>query len=158
VIADLGVNHVERAVLRCGYTATRVFHDYGIDLRVETYDRRGQVEAGEFKVQVKATDSPPRAADGQTILWRVEVADLRSWLFQVVPVVLVVYDATGDVAYWLDVQEYAHQTTPAIDLRRRTVTVRIPVANVWTPAAVRRLRVLKNRLNARQRPRYPDDA
>ena len=32
IIADLSVNHVERFVLRCGYTLERTVHDYGVDL------------------------------------------------------------------------------------------------------------------------------
>lgn len=155
VIADLGVNHAERAVLVCGYTVERTRSDYGIDLKVETFDRRGQVEAGEIKVQVKATDALPVSADRQGVLWRVAVADLRSWLFDVVPVVLVVYDAKGDAGYWLDVQDYARHLTPPLDLTGRTVTVRIPMTNVWTPPAVRRLRAMKNRHAIRQERRYP---
>jgi hypothetical protein len=30
VIADLSVNHVERMVLRCGWTVERVRRDYGL--------------------------------------------------------------------------------------------------------------------------------
>src|SRR5437660_1542756 len=30
VIADLSINHVERCVLRCGWTAERTRYDYGI--------------------------------------------------------------------------------------------------------------------------------
>jgi hypothetical protein len=158
VIADLGVNHVERAVLLCGYTVETPRHDYGIDLVIETFDRRGEKEFGQIRLQVKSTGTLTRTTDGGTILWRVEVADLRSWLFDLVPVILVVYDAKGDVAYWLDLQEYAQTLDPPLDLNRRTVTVRIPVANVWTPAAVRRLRQMKNRLAAQQPPRFPSNA
>jgi hypothetical protein len=126
VIADLGVNHVERAVLLCGYTVERRVVDYGIDLWVETYNGRGEYEVGEIKIQVKATDVLTRSADGQSVLWRVAIADLRSWLFDIAPVVLVVYDAMGDVAYWLDVQQYARGVNPPIDLTARTVTLHIP--------------------------------
>src|SRR5438309_953040 len=41
VIADLSVNHVERFVLRCGWTVQRTTHDYGIDLSMETYNAAG---------------------------------------------------------------------------------------------------------------------
>jgi hypothetical protein len=37
VIADLSINHVERLVLRCGWTAERTRYDYGIDLYMQTY-------------------------------------------------------------------------------------------------------------------------
>jgi hypothetical protein len=158
VIADLGVNHVERAVLLCGYTVQEQKHDYGIDQVIETFDRRGEKEFGQLRLQVKSTDGLARMTAGEVVTWRVVVSDLRSWLFDLVPVILVVYDAKRDVAYWLDLQEYAHHLDPPLDLSARTVSVHIPVANVWTPAAVRRLRQVKNRLVARQQPRFPDNA
>jgi hypothetical protein len=42
VIADLSVNFVERQVLLCGYTVERVWHDYGYDLFLFTYNARGE--------------------------------------------------------------------------------------------------------------------
>jgi len=38
IIADLGVNHVERHILLCGHTAERVFYDYGYDLALTTFN------------------------------------------------------------------------------------------------------------------------
>ena len=38
IIADLSVNHVERAILRAGHTTQRVLQDYGFDLYLTTYD------------------------------------------------------------------------------------------------------------------------
>lgn len=32
IIADLSMNHVERLIFRCGYSAERIEHDYGTDL------------------------------------------------------------------------------------------------------------------------------
>jgi hypothetical protein len=145
VIADLGVNFVERAVLECGYSVERKRADYGIDLLMDTYDGRGEVENGQIKIQVKATDAIARTADGEAVTQRVAVADLKAWLFDREPVVIVVYDAHADVAYWLDVQEYARAV--GVDIgNARTVSLRIPVANLWSRDAVRHLRVAKNRL------------
>ena len=44
VIADLSVNFVERQVLQCGHTLERVFHDYGIDLVMHSYNDKGEIE------------------------------------------------------------------------------------------------------------------
>jgi hypothetical protein len=57
IIADLSVNHVERFILQCGWTAQRISPDYGIDLIMETFDTRGRIENGAVKFQLKATDS-----------------------------------------------------------------------------------------------------
>ena len=66
IIADLAVNHVERAVLRCGYTVERHWHDYGFDLLLYTYNNNGEYENGDVRIQVKATDHLKRKADGTT--------------------------------------------------------------------------------------------
>src|SRR5262245_7909639 len=56
VIADLAVNHVERQALLCGFTAERMAHDYGIDLELATFNRRGEIEEGKILMQVKASE------------------------------------------------------------------------------------------------------
>jgi hypothetical protein len=44
ILADLSVHHVEGPILRCGFTAERVFHDYGVDLYMSTYKANGEAE------------------------------------------------------------------------------------------------------------------
>jgi len=39
VLADLGMNHVERQVLLCGYSVDRVDQDYGYDLTDDIHER-----------------------------------------------------------------------------------------------------------------------
>ena len=62
VLADLSINHVERQVLRCGFSADRVQHDYGYDLTMATYSDSGEFEPGAVYIQVKATDRLPQRA------------------------------------------------------------------------------------------------
>lgn len=145
VIADLGVKHVERAILRCGFSAERVFHDYGLDLYMSTYDPVGEAENGMVLLQVKATDHLKLRADGEAVLFRVERTDLDWWLAETLPVILVVYDARADLAYALYVQ--AHFTGKGVGRPAgRTVTVHIPTENVLNEAAVRRFGVAKTRV------------
>ena len=99
VIADLSVNFLERKVLECGYSVGRVRSDYGIDIDIITFDKRGDVESGTVRVQLKATDSLKLDAAGETVLQRVSVRDLKTWLFELYPLFLIVYDAKGDRAY-----------------------------------------------------------
>ena len=56
IIADLSVNHVERHVLLCGYVIERIRHDYGIDVAIYTFNKKGEVEDDRILVQLKATD------------------------------------------------------------------------------------------------------
>ena len=117
VIADLSVNHVERHVLLCGCTVERFWHDYGYDLLLTTYNANGEVENGDVRLQVKATDFLRYRRDGQSFSFRVEAVDLRLWLREVAPVILIVYDALREDACWLYVQAY-FESLASFDLSR----------------------------------------
>jgi hypothetical protein len=106
IIADLGINYVERKALLAGFAVDRVQMDYGIDFYFYTFDDAGGAETGHLLVQVKATDHVTLLSDQQTIAIRVERADVDRWTGELLPVVLVLYDAQADVAYWLYVQSY----------------------------------------------------
>jgi hypothetical protein len=104
VIADLGVNYVERQVLLCGHTVQRIHADYGFDLILSTYNADGEPENGEVYIQVKSTDSLPILKDGTSLTWRTHRSDIAQWLEKTPPVILIVYDAQADKAYWLYIQ------------------------------------------------------
>ena len=109
-----------------------------------TFDARGNVESGTVRVQLKATDSLVRDSEGREILQRVAVSDLKTWLYEINPVLLVVYDAQADRAYWLNVQDYVRvQKVEWEDVR--SITMRIPTTQLLTVEAVREIRVAKNR-------------
>jgi hypothetical protein len=146
VIADLGVNFVERVILLAGYTAERFRYDYGLDLMMKTYNPIGEVESGHVALQVKATEHLATHADGATFPVRIETADLKAWLFESFLVVLVIYDAVGERAFWVDIQEYAHTNDIDEEPGGQTATIRIPVANVFDVSAVGQFRDRKERL------------
>lgn len=152
VIADLSANHVERHTLLAGFTAERRVHDYGIDLTISTYDANGNVENAQIHVQLKATDHPKWVEQGRMIACRIERADLRAWLNEPMPVILVVYDVTVDVAYWLYVQEH-FQRRPRFEPARGSVkvTIRIPRTNVVNVAAMRHFAHCRNHLLAQMK-------
>src|SRR5207302_9771724 len=100
VIADLSANHVERHALRCGFSVERIVHDYGVDLILFTYDKDGETQPGTVFLQLKATQRLKVLAAGDVIAFRIDRADLLAWLEETAPVILVVYDARAEVAYW----------------------------------------------------------
>lgn len=144
VIADLAVNHVERFVLRCGHTMERIRYDYGLDATVKTYNSRGEVESGVIWMQIKATDKLQRLKDQPAVSVRVLRKDLLSWIRELHPVVLVIYDANADRAYWLHVQQEL-EGGRVFELGRtaESITLRVPLAQHLDEAAVRELRRLK---------------
>lgn len=147
VIADLGVNYVERRILKCGFTAEKVRHDYGYDLVMWTFNDRGKIEHGVAYIQVKSTDRLPLTQRDTMISWTVDRRDLKLWIEESYPVVLVVYDAENDNAYWAFVNynlEEGSMSKPSG--ARATMTIRIPTANRFNMHSVRRIAKLKRAL------------
>src|SRR5438128_4340832 len=108
IIADLSVNHVERQALLCGFSVERLVHDYGIDLELFTFNRKGEIQEGKVLLQLKASDRLKLSSGESTFSFRLARSDLVLWLAQPMPVILIVYDARKDVAYWLYVQSHFH--------------------------------------------------
>src|SRR5262249_24470309 len=139
ILEDLSVHHVQGHVLHCGWVVERMEHDYGIDLEILTFDRAGQVEAGTILLQVKASDALCVRRGMTSVRFRLERSDLVLWLAELRPVILIVYDARGDVAYWLYVQSYFRRLKGFnLFTVGQTVTVYVPTTNILTRAAVRK--------------------
>jgi hypothetical protein len=139
VLADLSINHVERQILLRGFAVNRMDTDYGIDLLMLTYNDHGEVESGHVLFQVKATDALEVLKDGQTATCRVEVADLKAWQDEWMPVILVLYDGQKDKAFWIYVQQYLDEkNVSGEDLlaEQDRVTVRLPRKNRLHPRAI----------------------
>jgi hypothetical protein len=149
VLEDLSVNFVERQIFLRGFAVNRLVTDYGLDLMVLTHNNEGEVENGHIMLQVKATDSLQVLKGGQSLAFRVEVADLQWWQGELMPVILVLYDGQRDKAYWLYVQQYLQENNVDLDdlsTRQDRVTVHIPVRNRLHPKAVEKFRQFRDRL------------
>jgi hypothetical protein len=145
VLADLSVNYVERQVLLCGCAVQRIYSDYGYDLMMTTFNAAGEIEGGNVFFQVKATDALPLLADARAISWVLDRRDLRLWLNEAYPVILVIYDGQRDRAYWLHVQDhFADQPTPDLFLAGQTINVRVPVSRRLDRRSVQQMVQRKN--------------
>jgi hypothetical protein len=143
VLADLSVNHVERFALRCGFAVQRLSEDYGLDLAVFTFEELGFREEGLLWMQLKATDHMKTSHDGKSALVRVERRDILSWIRELYPVILVVYDAVRDLAYYLVIPDYFAGPEVFAKLKGATVTMQVPTENVVNEKALRGLARLK---------------
>ncbi len=145
VIADLAVNHIERYVLLCGHTLQRIVHDYGLDAILTTFNGRGEAENGLVWLQVKATDHPDRLAQHDRLAVRVERKHLLFWMGELFPVIVVVYDATRDQAYWLHVQEeFGGGKIFEAARSGARLTLRVPMAQVLDGDAIGEFRRIKH--------------
>jgi hypothetical protein len=158
VIADLGVNYLERHVLLSGFTALRVQSDYGYDLIMSTYNEHGEIEPGAVYFQVKATDHLPLLESGATISWPVSRRDLKLWLEEAYPVVLVLYDGRRNRAYWLHLQAYFLRRPPAeLFWAGESINVHVSVRDYLSQRSVRRLARLKRDVHQQLRRKEQPD-
>lgn len=144
IIADLSVNHLERLILLCGYSADRPRDDYGYDLVMSTYNKEGGIESGFVKFQLKATDGITILKDGKTISFTADKRDLSLWAEELFPVYLVVYDATKEEAYWLYIQLYLEDNEIDVTKIKDTLNVHLQISNKVTIDAIVKFRDSKN--------------
>jgi hypothetical protein len=123
------------------------------------FSENGAIENGEVRFQLKATDNLKIIRKGRFI--SVEIAHLNHWMWEVVhPLILVIYDAMNDRAYWLDVQEYAEvtgiQDPTDVDEEAETVTLRVPTKNRLTVSSIDHFRKISlNRTDALLKKLFP---
>jgi hypothetical protein len=152
VIAELGVNFVQRQIILNGHTSELVVSDYGIDLVMFTYNSDGEFENGQLGIQVKSTENLAILKTSPAIAFRVEFAHLKAWQEEPLPIILIIYDAAGDGrAFWLYVQSYVNSHSIDPDDDQDTVTVHIPMENRLDAAGIERIRGFRNKVMAQVR-------
>ncbi len=146
VIEEMSVNFLERQVLRRSHQLQiPARREYGCDATMFHFAANGEIEWGEVRFQLKATDRLKTIAKGKFISFAVEFRDIHFWCFEddrAYPFVLVVYDAPKHRAFWLDVQKYVEDNAIDIESEQATLTVRIPSTNKLDLKAIDRFRQL----------------
>src|SRR5437868_2618520 len=142
VIADLSRHYVEGFIFAEGHTAQKLDRDYGYDLALFTYDRRGGVEPGCVLIQLKASET--LHAVGSAYVFDLDIRDYNLWLLERMPVIMILFDATRRRAYWLPIQRYFRDA----GIRQpksgaKTVRVRVPTPQVVNRRAIAAMRELK---------------
>lgn len=140
VIGEMGVNFLERQVLRRGHQLRRVPQpEYGTDAQMHHWTADGRPESGFIEFQVKATDNLKFVDNQRSVVCRVTLSDLHFWHYIIEqPVVLVLYDAKKHRAFWVDVQE-SIQGREFEEVQDEAI-IRIPTLNKLTLRAVDRFR------------------
>lgn len=138
VIADLAVHHVEGFILRAGHAVQRVIPDYGYDLIMTLFDSNGMIERGAVSIQCKATER--LMGSGRFWAHEIDVRDHNLWTAEQRPVVLVVYEAVGDRAFWVCIQDYFRDPQRRPKSKTRTVRVRIPKSDRLSEDAIEAMR------------------
>lgn len=102
----------------------------------------GEIENGEVRFQLKATDRLKVSRDGSWIAKQVDIRDLRYWYFDPYPMIAVLYDAKKVCGYWLDVQKQVDQNRQIMETKVANVSLRIPTSNRLTGQSIDAFREL----------------
>lgn len=141
VIADLSYNFLERKVLQRGHWLDAPNNDYGVDAIMFHHNDRGEIENGEVRFQLKATEHLPEG-DAEFVPRQIDMKDLRYWYFEPYPFVLMLYEATRSIGLWLHIQNYVDKNPQIMDSGADSVTLRIPSSNKLTLNTIDRFRRL----------------
>lgn len=143
VIADLGVNHVERQILCAGFTVNRYSqsNDYGHDGFFTTFNPMGEVEPHLVLFQLKSTDAIQFSAKKKAVTFDLAIADLELWLRGRNKMLLLLYDAQKEVTYFEDLQIYFRENKLIFEKERKFIRIFIPVINLFTAQAVQNIRL-----------------
>lgn len=144
IIADWSANYVERFILERGWVGERTYYDYGYDVTVTTFDRRGYAEAGDMKLQLKATGKIEKLAlkNDDVYSFTITRADFNLWTESVLPVFFILYDSVREVAYWQYVQQYFQDHPPARK-KSKHVQLHVPQQNVLDSTTMQMMRQKK---------------
>ncbi|MFN4254241.1 MAG: DUF4365 domain-containing protein [Saprospiraceae bacterium] len=141
IIEDLGFNHTERFILKAGFTVQRYDrNDYGYDGIVHTFNSTGEIESFSILFQLKSTDGirwvESRAGFGLDI----SVRDLELWLSGVLPVLVILYDASLEKAYFIDLQEYLQTHRKQLQSVRKFVRIHFHPENQFGTDSIQKIR------------------
>ena len=142
IIEDLGLNHIEKQILLSGNVLKRnQGYDYGYDGTIDTFDSIGQTDNLSFFVQLKSTDSIQLSAQKLGYIVDLSKRDLELWLNSKYPVLLILYDAQQEIAYFVELQTYFNENRLLLKNVRKFVRVFLPQKSVFDKAAIQKLQV-----------------
>ncbi len=140
IIEDLGLNHIERQILLAGNILRRFKdYDYGYDGMIETFNEIGETDNLTFKIQLKSTDVIQFSSQNQGFIIDLSKRDLELWLKSLTPVLLLLYDAQQEVAYFVDLQSYFNENKIALKNVRKFVRIYISTESVFNTAIIKKL-------------------
>ena len=137
IIEDLGFNYVERQILYVGFTVHRYTHnDYGYDGLFHTFNERGEYENGIVFFQLKSTDDIQFSEKKNALAFDLSRRDLELWLEDTIKMLLILYDAQKEKAYFIDLQPYFKENKISMGKDRKFIRVYIPIENVFTKSII----------------------
>lgn len=140
-------NCIEKFFIDKGHVVERPGEDYGYDVVVTTFDAQGYAESGDIRIQLKSSEEFDRLPTKLYISYQIKIQRYNLWVSETMPVFLILYEANHHRAYWIYVQDYFSDTAKQPKAGAKTLTIRVPVANLFTDATVDYARSRKTAIN-----------
>ncbi len=145
IIEDLGLNHIERQILLSGNVLRRFSdNDYGYDGMIDTFDEQGLAHNLQLMVQLKSTDVIQQSPQNSGFIVDLSKRDLELWLKSALPVLLILYDAQLEIAYFTDLQTYFNANKLLLKNVRKFVRIYLLPQFVFNTAAIKELQNIQN--------------
>jgi hypothetical protein len=118
--------------------------EYSFDASVRTFDADGNVENGEFFIQIKSTDHLKYSPKYKGYELKLEYRDLDLWLNEISPVLIVLYDAKKSRGFYLDIQDYFNSRRDLLKTIGDTKAVYLHPSSRLTPSVIEKYKIIKN--------------
>ena len=79
-----------------------------------------------------------------SVIFDLSIRDLELWLLGKEMMILVVYDAQLDRAFFVDLKDYFKSNKDVLNNVRKFVRIYVPLANILNQDSVKQLRKIKN--------------
>ena len=106
---------------------------------INTFDEIGQANNLIFMVQLKSTDFIELSPQKGGFIVDLSKRDLELWLKSRLPVLLILYDAQAEIAYFVDLQAYFNENRLLLENIRKFVRIFLPPTAVFDKKAVKEL-------------------
>ena len=137
VIHDLALNHIEKQILLSGNVLERNKDDnYHYEGVIDLYNEQGQVSNLAIAVQLKSMDSVQLLSENARFVVDLSKQDLERWLKTEIPVLLILYDAQQDIAYFTDLQTYFNKNGHLLRNVRKFVKISLSPSWVFNQSAI----------------------
>jgi hypothetical protein len=131
IIEDLSFNHVERQVLYGGHVFRRT---------INTFNERGETENFFMSFQLKSTDNIQYSNPKAGFVFDLSKQDLELWLYSMNPVLIILFDAQKEIAYFIDLQAYFKKNRIVLKNVRKFVRIYFSQTAIFDTKAVQDLR------------------
>jgi hypothetical protein len=140
IIEGLGLNHIERQILLSGNVLRRFSdNDYGYDGMIETFNELGERQNQLLMLQLKSTDVIQQSPQNDGFIVDLSKRDLELWLKNDFPVLLILYDAQEEIAYFTDLQSYFNENRLSLNNVRKFVRIYLPPHSIFNKIAIQEL-------------------